>query len=355
MSFSLFSPCIEDYNKKYVSQITTYINNIDAKTNEIINKVKSIGKSTRYALGKPEDVGTYYIAVDVAHETNNFFIAALYTPLTSLSGQTFGTSKSCMDKFCTFAYAHYMLDKTPQNAYNVPLDSTQQQDFNEIIQFFKNCRYIKIIDIFQFPGVLGQMRGRSTTVAAAETLAKGAVLVTGAMGRGGGIDAGVDQILLQTFTIQSGSFNEEFTPMATFFNTLMPSYIQSLKNTYQMLTAYVESLLVMPDDALKEVIPDIDESSVALAANKGVIPPSMSQQAATRSLAAAAAVAGVTQSQKQVAPAAALTSPTVEALVDEQVVATAAAATVALNDTNKKDEDDEKVVAAAAAAAINLE
>lgn len=323
MSFSLFSPCIKDYNEKYVSEITTCINNIDAKINEIIARVQNISKNIRYALGKPEEAGTHYTAIDAAYETNNFFIATLHTPLTSLSGQTFGTSKSCMDKFCTFAYAHYMLDKTPQNAYNVTLDSLQQQDFAEITQFFKYCGYIKMIDVFKFnPGATK-----------------------------------VDQILLQTFTIQNGAFNEQFTPMATFFNKLMPSYIQSLNNEYQMLNAHVDSLLKMPDEDLKSVIPDIDSSSVAPLANKGMTPPVpvMSQQAAPRSLAAAAAVAGVTPPQQQVARAAALTSPTVEALVDEQVVATAAAATVALNDTNKKDEDDEKVVAAAAAAAINLE
>lgn len=302
MSFSLFSPCIEDYNKKYVSEITTCFNNIDAKINEIIARVQNISKNIRYALGKPEEAGTHYTAIDAAYETNNFFLATLHTPLTSLSGQTFGTSKSCMDKFCTFAYAHYMLDKTPQNAYNVTLDSSQQQDFAEITQFFKYCGYIKMIDIFKFnPGATK-----------------------------------VDQILLQIFTIQNGAFNEQFTPMATFFNKLMPSYIQSLNNEYQMLNAHVDSLLKMPDEDLKSVIPDIDSSSVSPLANKEMTPP----------------VPGMSQ---QVARAAALTSPTVEALVDEQVVATAAAATVALNDTNKKDEDDEKVVAAAAAAAINLE
>jgi hypothetical protein len=302
MEFTLFPACNDDYKTKYASPIINNINNIDAKINEMIARIQTIGKNARYALGKPEEVGTYYIAIDVAHETNNFFMAALNTPLTSLSGQTFGTSKSCMNKFCTFAYAHYMFDKTPQTAYNVTLDREQQQDFAEITQFFKtSLGYKKMIDIFKFNS--------------------GATKV--------------DQILLQTFSIQNGSFNEDFAPMATFFNKLMPSYIQSLENTYQMLNSYVKSLLELPDEQLKLVIPDIVASTeiapVVPDATKKVVVPVLATAAMVTPHAAAA------------------TSPTVKAL------ATAAAATVALDEKGKKEEDDEKVVAVAATAAVNLQ
>jgi hypothetical protein len=157
----LFSTCYEDYND-FLPQITNKLNILDKLQDQMIQKAFPNPKEvtdTRFAIGDPVKMGTYYQNMEIIYETYNFLQVFLNTPLSSERNRTVGSLKICKDYLNIAAYAHHKYGK-PQESLDIFVVNVTGDDASNLSDYenaFSNNnavsrQFTKMIDLFIFKG-----------------------------------------------------------------------------------------------------------------------------------------------------------------------------------------------------------